>query len=147
MTSRGGTSGGYYGEAHFKIYEFNVIFSINVIIKEGKSIAGEYKLISRDFAPNYGLQMLPEEILVREKIEALMSRKKPRDFYDVYFLLRNRMIPVEMRELLHDVLEIVENTELDFRRELDVFLPSDHQSIIGTFRHTLAQELRRNIGT
>lgn len=143
----GGTSGGYYGEAVFRLYEHTIVFSINVVIREGEPLPkGEYRLIHRDFAPNYSLLILPQEILVREKIQALMTRAKPRDYYDLYFMLRSGMIQPNDRPLLKDILIQVDQTDLDFKKELSVFLPTDHQSIIRDFKTTLISEIKRNAG-
>ncbi len=142
-----GTSGGYYGEAVFQLYEHTIAFSINVVIREKEPLPkGEYKLIHKDFAPNYSLLMLPQEIFVREKIQALMTRAKPRDYYDLYFMLRSGMIQPNDRPLLKDILIQVEQTDLDFKKELSVFLPTDHQSIVRDFKSTLIGEIKRNAG-
>lgn len=141
------TSGGYYGEARFNIYEHAIALEINVNVKAGETVSGEYKLVHGDFAPNYGLQLLPETILVQEKVQALMIRQKPRDFYDLYFMLRTGLISPERREILRQVLPIVETTRIDFRQELEVFLPQDHQAIIRDFKNNLMAEIKRNIGT
>lgn len=140
------TSGGYYGEARLNIYEHVIALEINVNTKAGKIVAGEYKFIHGDFAPNYGLQMLPEAMLMQEKIRALMTRRKPRDFYDLYFMLRTGLLPPDRRQILREVLPVVEATDIDFRQELEVFLPQDHQAIIRDFKRTLLSEVRRAIG-
>lgn len=139
------TSGGYYGEAKFNIYEHAVALEINVNAKAGDIVAGEYKLIHGDLVPNYGLQMLPESILVQEKIQALMTRKKPRDFYDLYFMLRAGLVSPGRREILRQTLPIIEATDIDFRQELEVFLPQDHQAVIRDFKQNLLLEIKRNI--
>lgn len=139
------TSGGYYGEARCRLYDYDVRLEINVNARTGDNY-GEFKLILGEFGPNYSLMMLPEQQLVREKIEALKSRRMPRDFYDLYFMLRANLVPVELRSELRDVVPLVESTETDFRQELSVYLPQDHQPIIRAFRETLLAELRRNIG-
>ena len=141
------TSGGYYGEAKTKIYEHDIVLEINVNTRPGEINVGEYKLIHSDLVPSYSLQMLPEAILVKEKMDALMSRKKPRDFYDLYFMLRANLIPPERRENLKQALPMVEETNIDFRQELEVFLPQDYQAIIRHFKQTLLSEMKRNIGT
>jgi predicted nucleotidyltransferase component of viral defense system len=143
----GGTSGGYYGEARLQLYEHTIAFSINIIIREKETLhKGEYKLIHADFVPNYGLLMLPQEILVREKIQALITRAKPRDYYDLYFMLRSGMIQANDRPLLANILVQIEESDLDFKKELSVFLPTDHQSIIRDFKSTLIGEIKRNAG-
>ncbi len=141
------TSGGYYGEAAVKIYEHNIALEINVNAKTDKTVAGEYKMIHSGFTPNYGLQMLPEKLLVQEKLQALMSRRKPRDFYDLYFMLRAGLISLEQKQLLAQILPIVETADIDFRQELEVFLPQDHQAVIRDFKSNLTAEIKRNAGT
>ncbi len=90
--------------------------------------------------------MLPETILVQEKVQALMTRKKPRDFYDLYFMLRAGLLSPERREILRQALPIIEATDIDFGQELEVFLPQDHQAIIRDFKQNLLSEVRRNLG-
>ena len=65
--------------------------------------------------------------MVTEKVQALLFRKKPRDFYDLYFLLRQRLgieaiLPYKKRLTVE-----VENLEARFiQRELKLFLPVSH---------------------
>jgi predicted nucleotidyltransferase component of viral defense system len=91
--------------------------------------------------------MLPEKLLVQEKLQALMSRRKPRDFYDLYFMLRAGLISLEQKQLLAQILPIVETADIDFRQELEVFLPQDHQAVIRDFKSNLTAEIKRNAGT
>lgn len=140
------TSGGYYGEARLRVYEHNVTLEINVNSKPGE-LRGEHRTIIGGFAPNYSLLMLPETILVGEKLQALRSRKKLRDFYDLYFMLRAGLITIGMRQEIRDLVPLVEATTIDFQQELAVFLPQDYHSIIRDFKNTLLSELRRNIGS
>lgn len=143
------TSGGYYGEAHASIYAHNVILEINVNVKtlyaDSDTSLGEFKLIHNDLVPNYGLQMLPEAMLVEEKIQALLTRRKPRDFYDLYFLLRANLISPAQRDLLGQACAVIETTEIDFQQELALFLPQDHQGVIRDFKKNLLSEIKRNI--
>jgi len=141
------TSGGYYGEATVKIYEHNIALEINVNAKTDKTMVGEYKLIRSDLVTNYGLQMLPGKLLVQEKLQALITRRKPRDFYDLYFMLRAGLISFEQKQLLAQILTIVETADIDFRQELEVFLPRDQQSLIRDFKSNLTAEIKRNAGT
>ncbi len=141
------TSGGYYGEAKFTIYEHPISLEVNVNAKSGERVLGEFKLIHGNFAPNYGLQILPQTTLVQEKIQALLTRHKPRDFYDLYFMLRTHLVSPDQRALLHEVLPLVESTQIDFRQELEVFLPLDHQAVIRDFKRSLLLEIQRNTAT
>lgn len=139
------TSGGYCGEARLKLYEHDIALEINTNARTGEC-RGEYKFVHGEFAPNYGLQMLPEAMLVREKLQALKTREKPRDFYDLYFMLRAGLVTVEIRPELREILPLVEATDMDFRQELGVFLPQDQQALIRDFKTVLLGEMRRNIG-
>jgi hypothetical protein len=52
-----------------------------------------------DFVPAYTLVALALEQLVGQKIAALLSRKKARDFYDLYFIsFRGGNPPIDRRE-------------------------------------------------
>ena len=79
----------------------------------------------------------------KRKIAALLSRKKPRDFYDFYFLLRSNMIPVKGRELLQSVLDALHATPIRFDHELKGFLSQDHWPIIRNFKAALEREIKR----
>jgi predicted nucleotidyltransferase component of viral defense system len=87
---------------------------------------------------------LKREELITEKIEALLNRKKPRDFYDLYFMLRANLLPE--KKILKNVLPLVENTQINFKRELSEFLPQGQQRIIKDFKQILTAELRRFVG-
>lgn len=138
------TTGGYFGEARFRIYEHDISLEVNVNAKPASDIRGEYKQIHPGLAPNYGLLMLPTQILVDEKITALATRQKPRDFFDLYFMLRANMLPVEVRSKLKELIPVVESTKIDFDTELRIFLPTDHHPIIRDFKSSLLSEIRRN---
>ena len=49
---------------------------------------GQGMLITPGFVLAYALMLLPEAVLVEEKLTALLTRGKPRDYYDVYCMLR-----------------------------------------------------------
>lgn len=142
----GPTKEGYYGEAKFTMYEYPpVALSINVSIREGRATHGEIESIANNFVPVYNLYHMAQEELVDEKIDALLDRKKARDFYDVYFMMRKGMITTQQKQRLQTVKELVETTPVDFREELSVFLPQDQQQIIRDFRVTLLSELQRQL--
>jgi predicted nucleotidyltransferase component of viral defense system len=84
---------------------------------------------------------LERKELVGEKIEALLNRKKPRDFFDLYFMLRANLLPE--KPVLKKVLPLVEATKINFKKELGEFLPASHQGIIKGFKNTLKSEIKR----
>ncbi|MDO8515794.1 MAG: nucleotidyl transferase AbiEii/AbiGii toxin family protein, partial [bacterium] len=90
----GPTSGGYYGEATFRVYDYqSVPVSINISSRGDGSAKGEIDSVVNDFIPTYSVYHLSQEELVGEKIfGALLDRKKARDFYDLYFIMRKGML-------------------------------------------------------
>ena len=143
------TSGGYFGIATFEIGEYpSVGVEINISSRNGRKIIPEADSIASDLVPTYTILHLPKEEIVEEKVFlALPQRKKERDFFDLYFMLRKGMIIVEQKRRLAEMKnEILQWAgEKDFRGELGVLLPSDQQAIIADFKRALTDELIRQI--
>jgi predicted nucleotidyltransferase component of viral defense system len=98
--------------------------------------------------PTYTLYHLPQEKLVDEKIfGALRERKKPRDYYDLYFILRKGMLYADQKKLLGKITqEIVDGSrKINFQGELGAFLPANQQAIIRDFPQTLERELHNQL--
>jgi hypothetical protein len=70
------------------------------------------------------------------------TRKKARDFYDLYFLLRANLLPGK-RDVLPLALETVRRSKIDFEQELKEFLPRSQWVIIRGFPATLEREIER----
>lgn len=144
----GSTKEGYYGDATFKIYDYpSVVVSINVSSRNGQDVKGEVDSISSDFVPTYNVFHLPQEKLVEEKMDALLERKKARDFYDLYFIMRKGFLTLEQKKRLNSSKdEIIKNAgNVDFSSELLVLLPQDQQAIIKDFESNLLNELNRQL--
>ena len=145
----GPTSEGYYGDAVFKIYDYSpVAVSINISSRNGRIIKGEVDSIANDFISTYKVLHLPQNELVEEKIfDALLRRKKARDFYDLYFIMRKNLLTQEQKKRLGDVKDIIisEAAKVDFKEELGALLPQDQQAIIRNFRDNLLNELNRQL--
>jgi len=143
------TSGGYFGVATFEIWDYpSVSVEINISSRNNKKVTPEADSIASDLVPTYTILHLPKEEIVEEKIfSALLQRKKERDFYDLYFMLRKGMITVEQKRKLAKMKnEILQwSGEKDFRGELGALLPSDQQAIIIDFKRALTDELIRQI--
>lgn len=162
------TSGGYFGIATFKLLDFPpVSVEINVSLRNGREfslrrpasarhagggsgghVRGEVDSVANDFVPAYALVHLPQDELVEEKVfGALLERKKPRDFYDLYFIMRKGMFSVGHKTRLQETKEVIvtEAKKIDFRGELGAFLPANQQVIIRDFHRALEAELNRQI--
>lgn len=143
------TSGGYFGFATLYTNGYPPInIEINISSRGENNIQGEVDSIANNFAPTYTLYHLPQETLVDEKVfGALIERKKPRDYYDLYFIMRKGMLSAEQKKRLGEVAqEIIESSkQIDFRGELGVFLPANQQSIVRDFSQTLERELHNQL--
>jgi hypothetical protein len=110
---------------------------------------GETALIPSEFLPPFTLIHLEAAILVREKVSALLARAKPRDFYDLYFILRSRLAFREVfqkdKTLKARLLEALDKTRLDAKSELKRFLPASPQGLLEGFKSILKAEIERNL--
>lgn len=136
------TSGGFLALFEGKLYEENVRLEVNVSLR--KKVKPDPILVTTPLHPSYQGLVLPASELVREKCEALLARRKPRDYYDLYFLLRERLeIPVIV-SLKRRLIDSVRS--LDARaasRELKVFLPVSHHLTVANLDKNLLAELNR----
>lgn len=57
---------------------------------------GQLTTITPQDVPSYNLYYLQKEIMLNEKLEALLTRHKSRDIFDLYFILRKE----ELRQAL-----------------------------------------------
>lgn len=144
------TTGGYFGVATFEILEYQPVdVEINVSARNGRDVCGEVDSVANDFVPTYTLVHLPQSELVEEKIfSALRGRKKPRDFYDLYFIMRKEILSPDQKNRLIEVKDgiIADAKKIDFRGELGAFLPADQQAVIRDFPAILERELNRQLG-
>ena len=101
----------------------------------------EIIVISNDFIPPYTISLLNRQQLFHEKVQALLTRSKPRDFYDIYFLIRSNLINQSQKQLLSQVKTKVNSSKINFSHELKQFLPKSHWPIIKNFNRNLLTEL------
>jgi len=145
----GTTVEGYYGDATFKLYDYQVVgVEINISSRNGRKVSGEVDSVANDFVPTYNLYHLPQTELIEEKIfDALLKRKKARDFYDLYFIMRKGLLELGQKKRLANERNIIESeaTKVDFKSELSALLPKDQQDITKDFKQTLINELRRQL--
>ncbi|PIP74766.1 MAG: hypothetical protein CO135_00155 [Candidatus Levybacteria bacterium CG_4_9_14_3_um_filter_35_16] len=139
------TTGGYLAIISFKLSSHSVEIQIE-ISNRGKDSEGEVVTIVSDFIPSYTVIQLKLELLTEEKLEALLSRKKPRDFYDLYFMLRAKnLISQKQKNVLSKALVELKKTHINFEKELRQFLPKTHWTIIRNFKSILEKEIQKFI--
>src|SRR3989338_236213 len=145
----GVTSGGYLGVATFRMFEYpSVSVEINVSARNGRNVMGEVDSIANNFVPTYTIIHLPQAEIVEEKIfDALVKRKKPRDFYDLYIIMRKGMLSLQQKKKLAEIKDIIisDVKQINFKNELEAFLPIDQQGIIRDFSATLERELKNQL--
>ena len=138
------TSGGYLAILNYRIHDYHIRVQLEISLREQNDVQGQGVLITSDILPAYTLTILPETRMVAEKISALLTRSKPRDFFDLYFLLRKGLITPEMKPSLDAVNVMLQDMSMDFQSELSQFLPRSHQAVIRDFQSTLSNELNRH---
>lgn len=137
------TSGGYLAHLDFQNGHM-VRIQIEVSFRE-KNASGELITVAGDFIPPYPVMSLARDQLVSEKLRALQMRQKPRDYYDLYVMLRSNLLSAEKKQLLSDVLPLIKNSTINFEKELKIFLPKSHWAIIRDFKNSLVREVKRYV--
>ena len=112
------------------------------MVKKLKQIEVKVALVDNDYIPAYSVVHLPEDKIVKGKILALEGRKKPRDFYDYFFLLSGNYANAKEKKNLAKALAMLKNSKLDFRAELRRFLPSSHAMHLRDFKKILEQKIQ-----
>ncbi|HCJ65819.1 MAG TPA: hypothetical protein DHV62_00455 [Elusimicrobia bacterium] len=140
------TTGGYLGLIHYDFLDFKEDMKFEVSLRKNKKIEGELTTLISDFTIPYTLIHLAPKELVNEKIQALINRGKPRDYYDLYFLLRHPALNrfVDKRRLKR-TLDNLNKEQIDFKRELSVLLPVMHQMILKNFKEILRKEIEKHL--
>jgi predicted nucleotidyltransferase component of viral defense system len=132
------TTGGYLFVAKTNLLGKEIGLKLNFVFK--KKIEGESHVIRCVFIPAYNLIALKKQTIICEKIEALLTRAKSRDFFDLYYILRARLgkeIVIEQRD---EILKLIEKTKDGFA-DLKQFLPKNFWPIIKELGKNLKSEL------
>ena len=138
------TSGGYLAILTFQMQTDMISLQLVVSLREGRK-KGEPVTVVSSYIPAFTVIALTREQLVEEKVNALLTRQKARDFYDLYFILRANLLPAKERRVLPQVLRTLQRSQIDFEKELKQFLPKSDWALIRTFRTTLERELERYV--
>lgn len=133
-------SGGYLAILDLNLYGQKISISLEVSFRK-KKLKSSLFIVENAYIPAYQCISLFVKDLIEEKIEALVSRKKPRDFFDLYFMLRANLLPE--RAALKKIMPEIELSNIDFKRELKEYLPVSYQRIIKDFKMILISEIKR----
>lgn len=136
------TTGGYLALYRCKINGEYIGLELNISLRF--KARAEPILVTSPLLPSYQCMVLPVRELVREKCEALLTRHKPRDYYDLYFLLRERLGIEAILPLKNRLMESIKSLDSKrVNRELKVFLPMSHHQVIAHLSQALNTELNR----
>ena len=134
------TTGGYLAELTIKLYGEKLMVSIQASRRRKNNRKPNVQLVKNDFIPPYTALLLPETELIEEKIQAALARAKPRDFFDVYFLLRQGRVPINLRHKPQSLIKVVEKNKVDFRELLDL-LPVSMTLLVNDFKNVFITEV------
>jgi len=138
------TTGGYLGIISYNLYDISEEMKFEISLRSGRKADYEITTVVSDYLPSYSVVHSPAMKIVAGKIEALLSRGKPRDYYDFYFILRH---PALHEFINNNQLKTIEQnlnkTQINFKKELSVLLPASHQMILKDFKKTLIREIKK----
>lgn len=135
------TTGGYLAKLYTKIYNQKIPIDIQISLRKKEMGDSQVSDILNEYIPTYQVILLSERIMIGEKIEASLTRSKPRDFYDVYFLLKNGFLTSIEKGKLKQVKQILLKKKIKFREELSNFLPRSMKIMAESFPKPLINEI------
>jgi len=138
------TTGGYLGIISYNLYGVLSEMKFEISLRRGGKDDYETETIVGDYLPSYSIIHSPAKKIVMGKIAALLSREKPRDYYDIYFILRHPLLHEFVdNNQLRTIERNLSKTQINFKKELSVLLPVSHQMILKDFKKTLTQEIKK----
>ena len=138
------TSGGYLATLLFVIGGHKIKVLLEISLRKSK-MKGNIVLVNSELSVPYTIGILDEKELVKEKIQALVVRQKPRDYFDLYFILRSNLLSKEGKTIIKQNYQKIISAKIDFKKELKIFLPHSYQRIIKLFPSLLKREIQKQI--
>ena len=137
------TTGGYLANLLLDMYGKKVSIAIQISSRGKGTIDSQTLPMTNEYIPTYSAKLLSQGEIAKEKIQAALSRGKPRDLFDIYFLLREGLVPVSERSKLGKIKKVVGSDEVDFSSDLGVFLPRSMLQLVKSFPQPLLSEIER----
>ena len=140
------TSGGYLGILSYSFYNFRGEINMEVSLRKEESLEKSVTTIISDFLPAYVLVYLSPKEIVKGKLLALLNRYKPRDYYDLYFILRHPELNkfADFKKIL-EIKEKLLKGRINFKSELEILLPVSHHMILKDFKQLLIKEIDKHL--
>lgn len=137
------TTGGYLAKLFTTLQGEKIPIDIQISLRQKKSRERNIAVIVNEYIPTYSALLLPKDAMIDEKIQAALTRSKPRDFYDIYFLLRNNYLNLTQKNRLLQVNNIIIQKKIRFADELSHFLPRSMKTVADSFPQPLLFELEK----
>ncbi|MBU2573051.1 MAG: nucleotidyl transferase AbiEii/AbiGii toxin family protein [Elusimicrobia bacterium] len=138
------TSGGWFALMEARVHDWPVRVEWNISLRAGGAPLSETVLVGTPLWLPYSVRALPAADMASEKLEALFRREKPRDFFDIYYLLRNRLGVAEIAAQKTGLIKCVRGLNPKaVKNELKQFLPRSQGALISRFPEILERELER----
>lgn len=112
------TSCGHLAILEFNLFGEKIELRNEISFRPQRFLTRETTIIASEITPAYKVYLLDRKMMVKEKIKALITRQKPRDFFDLYFILR--------KEELRQVLEL----KVEQRKKIISYLGEQDKKII-----------------
>lgn len=139
------TSGGHLAIISFSLLGKRLELRNEISFRPQKALRGEILLVTSQITPAYKVYALSKELLVGEKVRALMTRQKPRDFFDLYFILRKeelrqvlKLTPEQRKKI---ITQLGNRDKVEIGRELKRLLPKSFWHIVKDLPSALKKEL------
>lgn len=134
------TTGGGIFDFGFNIFDMKPTLKLNIVSKP--MARGELILVHTPLTEPYSVYSLNSNDLVKEKLQALLSRSKIRDYFDLYYILRARLAIKKVVENKKELLIKVGEFKNNFK-ELETLLPKSYFPLLKNFKEILLKELER----
>ncbi len=139
------TSGGHLAHIEVSIFGEHVKIQNHISFRSRSETLSENVVVISNVTPTYNVYILDRKIIVKEKIEALIDRSKPRDFFDLYFLLRNqnlrRYINLDKLKTDEIIFSLKKHSKEELDRELKRFLPKSYLEAVKDLPSAILREL------
>lgn len=139
------TSGGHLAILSLALFGEKIDLQNEISFRPRKKLRKETMMIAPTVNPAYKIYLLDRKMIVMEKVRALMRRQKPRDFFDLYFILRNKslrsMIKLTEKQRKKFFSLIGKQDKVQVYQELRPLLPKSFWSVIKDLPRALKREI------
>lgn len=139
------TSGGHLAIIKVKLVGEEVEIQNQISFRPRGKVTSESIVVTSNISPAYNIYMLDRRVVVAEKVKALIDRAKPRDFFDLYFILRDQELRhhLQLDEGQRDKVlgNLGKHSKEELARELKRLLPRSFWPVVKDLPSALKREL------